>query len=202
MRALVLFAHPNPESYGAALHAAVIATLRQMGHTVDDCDLYAEQFQPLLTREERVHYHHSPANVEPVAGYVERLRSADMLILVAPVWNFGWPAILKGFLDRVFLPEVSFRLHEGRVSGALTNIHRIVVVTTYGATRWRAFLMGDPPRKLAMRMLRAATGFKATVHYLAHYDMNRSTDDSRAAFMAKVRAKIGTIRVRMPAGNG
>jgi NAD(P)H dehydrogenase (quinone) len=190
MRAFVLFAHPNPESYGAALHAAVIETLGEQGHAVDDCDLYAEEFQPVLTRVERSRYHQSPANAEPVADYVERLRSAQMLVLVAPVWNFGWPAILKGFVDRVFLPEVSFRLKDGRVSGALTDIRRIVVVTTYGASRWRAFLAGDPPRKLATRMLRATTGFNARVLYLAHYDMNRSTDASRAAFLAKVREGI------------
>jgi NAD(P)H dehydrogenase (quinone) len=191
MRALVLFAHPDPESYGAALHGVVIETLRAQGHVVDDCDLYAEQFQPVLSREERRGYHQSPANREPVADYVERLQSAEMLVLVTPVWNFGWPAILKGFLDRVFLPEVSFRIRDGRVTGALTNIRQVIVVTTYGGSRWRAFLVGDPPRKLATRVLRAVTGFGAPVLYLAHYDMNRSSDVSRAAFLEKVRARIG-----------
>ena len=45
--------------------------------------------------------------------YVERLRGAEALVLVFPVWNYGYPAILKGFFDRVFLPGVSFRLVDG-----------------------------------------------------------------------------------------
>jgi NAD(P)H dehydrogenase (quinone) len=186
LRTLVLYAHPNPESYGAALHTAVVETLKAKGHLVDDCDLHAEVFQPVLTREERIGYHAVPENIASVADYVRRVRDAEMLVVVTPIWNFGWPAILKGFFDRVFLPGVSFDLKDGKVSGALTNIKRVVFVTTYGGSRLRAFLVGDPPRKIATRVLRGVTAFKAPILYLAHYDMNRSTDQSRAAFLDKV----------------
>jgi NAD(P)H dehydrogenase (quinone) len=190
MRVLVLYAHPNPESYGASLHTAVVEALITKGHTVDDCDLHAENFQPVLTCAERVGYHAIPDNTAPVADYVRRVRDAEMLVVVTPVWNFGWPAILKGFFDRVFLPGVSFDLQDGKVSGALTNIKRVVFVTTYGATRLRAMLVGDPPRKIATRVLRGVTAFKAPVVYLAHYDMNRSTNQSRGAFLVKVRQRV------------
>ncbi|MBX9989374.1 NAD(P)H-dependent oxidoreductase [Phreatobacter oligotrophus] len=186
MRILVLYCHPNPESFGAALHETVVASLRAAGHQVDDCDLYAEDFHPVLSRQERLGYHDLAHNTEPVADYVRRLREAEALVLVFPVWNFGFPALLKGFFDRVFLPGVSFGLVDGRTRGILTHISRIGIVTSYGATRWRAFLMGDPPRRFCTRVLRAVTGFKAPVAYLAHYDMNRSTDASRAAFRARV----------------
>ncbi|MGL4243482.1 MAG: NAD(P)H-dependent oxidoreductase [Beijerinckiaceae bacterium] len=193
MRVLVLYAHPDPSSYGAALHAAVIEELKAAGHEVDDCDLYAEGFDPVLSRSERVGYHDLARNTEPVAGHVARLAGAEALVIVTPVWNFGWPAILKGYLDRVFLPGVSFRLAEGKVSGALTNIRRLTVVTTYGGTRWRALLVGDPPRRIVTRMLNGVTGFRARIGYLAHYDMNRSTAATRAAFLAKVRSHVAKL---------
>jgi putative NADPH-quinone reductase len=186
MRVLVLYCHPNPESFGAALHSTVVASLRAAGHEVDDCDLYEEGFQPILSRQERLGYHDLAHNTAPVADYVRRLRAAEALVLVFPVWNFGFPALLKGFFDRVFLPGVSFGLVDGRTRGILTNISRVGVVTSYGATRWRAFLMGDPPRRFCTRVLRAVTGLKAPVSYLAHYDMNRSTDVTRAAFRTRV----------------
>ena len=63
-------------------------------------------------------------------------------------------------------------------------------MTTYGGSRFRAMLMGDPPRKLVKRVLRATVKPGAPVSYLAHYSMNLSTDDSREAFMAKVAAKM------------
>jgi NAD(P)H dehydrogenase (quinone) len=193
MRVLVLFAHPSPQSYNAALHVAVLDELAKAGHEVDDCDLNAEDFQPVLTRAEREGYHDLSANTLPVAGHVARLRWAEALIIVTPVWNFGWPAILKGYFDRVFLPGVSFKLENGKVAGALTNIRHLVVVTTYGGTRWRALLVGDPPRKIATRVLRAVMGFKARITYRAHYDMNRCTPATRAAFMAEVRATVAKL---------
>ncbi|HSF64490.1 MAG TPA: NAD(P)H-dependent oxidoreductase, partial [Paracoccaceae bacterium] len=128
-RALVLFAHPCAESFSASLHGCVVDTLRGRGWDVDDCDLNAEGFSPVLTADERRAYHDTDANLAPVAGYVERLRAAEALVLVFPVWNFGFPAILKGFFDRVFLPGVSFRLEDGRVRPNLTRVRRLAAVT-------------------------------------------------------------------------
>lgn len=190
MRVLLLYAHPDPESFGAALHAAALAALREAGHEVDDCDLYAEGFDAVLSRQERIGYHDLAANTAPVASYVRRVQSADALVLCFPVWNFGYPAILKGFFDRVFLPGVSFKLVDGKVRPNLWNIRKLAAVTTYGGTRWRAWLMGDPPRKIVQRALRAVCHPRAHPLYLAHYDMNRSTPASRAAFLDQVGKRL------------
>jgi putative NADPH-quinone reductase len=184
-RALVLFAHPCPESFSAALHERVVGTLRGRGWAVDDCDLNAEGFSPVLTMEERRAYHDVGANTAPVSGYVERLRAAEALVFVFPVWNFGYPAILKGFLDRVFLPGVSFRLEDGKVKPNLTNIRKLAAVTTYGGTRVRAMLAGDPPRKSVTRAVWHVCR-PEKLRYLALYDMNRATDAARSAFLDRV----------------
>jgi putative NADPH-quinone reductase len=186
MRVLVLHAHPNPDSFNGALYRRVVEGLQAGGHEVDACDLYAEDFQPVLTRAERLGYHAVPDNRATVEEHVRRLERAEALALVYPVWNFGFPAILKGYLDRVFLPGVSFKLVDGKVQPNLRHIRRLLFVTTYGGARWRAVLMGDPPRKIALRMLRTLVHPTARATYLAHYDMNRSTDKSRAAFVARV----------------
>lgn len=186
MRVLVVHAHPVTESFNGHLHRLIVARLTGAGHEVDDCDLYAEDFDPRLTREERLGYHDVPDNIEPVRGYVERLVAADALVLSYPVWNFGYPAILKGFFDRVFLPGVSFKLADGKVRPCLHNIKKVGVVTTYGGSRMRAFLVGDPPRKIVNRVLRVIVKPGAPFHYLAHYDMNRSSEDTRARFIEKV----------------
>lgn len=193
MRVLVLYAHPVPESFGAAVHETVVAALKQGGHTVDDCDLYGEGFDPVLSPGERRGYHDTAVNTAPVAGYVERLRRAEALVLCFPVWNFGYPAMLKGFFDRVFLPGVSFDLIDGKVTPALGHIRKLAAVTTYGATRWTAFLMGNPPRKLVCRALRAVCHPATRTLYLAHYDMNRATPASRAAFLQKVAAELAVF---------
>lgn len=192
MRALVLFAHPCEESLGAALHRCIVDRLTQRGWEVDDCDLYAEKFQPILTTEERRGYHDEPTNIEPVRDYVERLRQADALIFSFPVWNFGYPAILKGFLDRVFLPGVSFKLVDGKVRPNLTHIKKLAAVTTYGGTRLRAFGAGDPPRKHFTRAVWHVTR-PDKMRYLALYDMNRVSDAQRKAFLQRVSNEMGSL---------
>ncbi|WP_027160529.1 NAD(P)H-dependent oxidoreductase [Mesorhizobium sp. WSM1293] len=190
MNILVLYAHPVETSFNAGLHRMIVERLTAAGHTVDDCDLYAEGFDPRLTRQERLDYHNPRGPADAVAPYVERLLRADALVLSYPVWNYGFPAILKGFFDRVFLPGVSFKLVDGKAQPSLHNIRKVAAVTTYGGSRFRALLMGDPPRRLIKRMLRATVKQGAPVTYLAHYAMNLSTDGTRKAFTTKVAARM------------
>lgn len=188
-RAMVLFAHPCDESFSAGLHRTVVDTLTARGWQVDDCDLNAEGFSPVLTGAERRGYHDTETNIAPVQGYVDRLRAAQALVLVFPVWNFGFPAILKGFFDRVFLPGVSFRLEDGLVKPNLTHIRKLAAVTTYGGTRWRAIGAGDPPRKIVTRAIWHVTR-PEKLRYLALYDMNRASLAQRDAFNTRVKTEM------------
>src|SRR5260370_11113254 len=112
MRVLVLYAHPVETSFISALHGEVVEALRARGHEVDDCDLNLEAFDPVMSRQDRIDYHHVTVNRARVAPYVERLLAAEALVLMLPVWNYGFPASLKRFVDKVFLPCVSFELKE------------------------------------------------------------------------------------------
>jgi putative NADPH-quinone reductase len=190
---MVLFAHPVETSFGSAVHTAVVASLKAAGHEVDDCDLYAENFNPVLSREERLNYHDETICTKPVQQYVDRLHAAEGLVLSYPVWNYGYPAILKGFFDRVFLPGVSFKLAHGRVWPNLQHITRVAAVCTYGGDRWRAWLMGDPPRRLFKRLLRATVHPMAKARYLPLYDMNRNTEATCAAFLQRVSAEMRAL---------
>lgn len=191
-RALVLFAHPCEESFSSALHTTVVDRLRARNWEVDDCDLNAEGFNPVLSNAERRDYHEVGQNIAPVADYVARVRAADALVMVFPVWNFGYPAILKGFLDRVFLPGVSFRLENGKVRPNLTQIKKLAAVTTYGGTRLRALLCGDPPRKCVTRAVWHVCR-PEKMRYLALYDMNRATQQKRAAFLTRVSQEMEAL---------
>jgi putative NADPH-quinone reductase len=190
MRILYLYAHPLPESFHHAISEEIRAGLREAGHEVDFCDLYAEGFDPVLSAAERRGYHTLPDNRAPCEAYIRRVEQAEALVLSFPTWSFGLPAILKGFFDRVFLPGVSFKMVDGKVKPNLHHITKLTAVVTYGGARWRALGVGDPPRKIVKRVLRAQIKPLAPVGYLAHYDMNRSTDATRAAFLRKVAAEM------------
>ena len=187
MRVLVVYSHPVETSFNASLHRDVVATLKTAGHEVDDCDLYAEGFDPVMRREERLGYHEVPKNREPVRAYVERLQHAEALVLCFPIWCFGLPAMLKGFCDRLLMPGVAFDLGDpSRVRPTLGNIRRIIGIVTYGRPRYMAFWMSDPPRKIVTRYVRWFTGRRARADYHALYHLNVATDAQRAAFMDKV----------------
>lgn len=192
-RALVLYAHPCEESFSKALYDTTCETLTGRGWDVDAIDLYKDGFDPVLTEAERRGYHDTDTNTAPVADYVARLQAAEALVFVFPVWNFGYPAILKGFIDRVFLPGVSFVLADGQVQANLRNIRKLAAVTTYGGTMWRAMLCGDPPRKSVKRHIRAVLHPAARTKYLALYDMNRATEIERRNFRAQVARSLGTF---------
>lgn len=186
MRVLVIYAHPVETSFSAALHRATVEALTAAGYEVDDCDLYAENFNPVMSRQERIDYHDEAVNTRTVQGYVDRLRAAEALVICCPIWNYSYPAILKGFQDRVLVPGVSFTLEDGRVWPNLQHIRKIAAVHTYGGSWFRTVLMGNAPRKAFKRTLRALVYPFARTRYLALYDMNRADEARCMAFLAKV----------------
>lgn len=188
MRVMIVYAHPVDTSFNAAILAVVRDTLARRGHEVDVCDLYAENFPAIMSREDRLLYHDIPANRALAAPWIERLEAARGLVMIFPTWVFGPPAILKGFCEKMFLPGVAFELVDGKVRGALSHLQRVGGVSTYGGTRWRALLAGDPPRKLFSRSIRAYVGPKVTITYAGCYDMNRNGPAELTAFLARVRA--------------
>lgn len=187
MRVLVVYCHPVETSFHAALHQEVVRNLKAAGHEVDDLDLYAEGFDPVLSREERLGYHEVPRNQLPLMPYIERLRRAEAIVFCFPTWCFGLPAMLKGYFDRLFMPGVAFDLSDpGNVKPMLTHIKRISAVVTYGRPRWVAWYMGDPPRKIVTRYMRRLTGPQARVDYHAHYHMNVATEPQLKRFLQRV----------------
>jgi NAD(P)H dehydrogenase (quinone) len=188
MRVLVVFAHPLRDSFHGTLHRDIVAALVQAGHEVDDCDLYAERFDPVLSADARERYFDPARNQEGIRPYVERLFAAEALVLCFPIWCFGPPAILKGFMDRVMIPGVSFALGpDGRMHPNLRHIRKLVAVTSYGRSRLDAWWIGDPPRKLVTRYMRWFLARRAEVRYLGLYNLHR--DEARlATFRARVTA--------------
>jgi putative NADPH-quinone reductase len=193
MRFLVVYAHPVEDSFHAALHRRVVTTLTSAGHDVDDCDLYAEGFQPVLSREERRVYHNTDANGAFAPREIERLRRCQGLVMVFPTWWFGMPAILKGWFDRVWLPGVAFALADGQTRPLLHDIMRFSVVTTYGSPWWVIKLMGDPNRRVLMGGIRILLSRSARTVWLAKYNMDVADATSCNRFLEKVERRMRTM---------
>ena len=194
MRVLVLHAHPVETSFNRSLYNAALETLRSSGHEVDALNLYEENFEAAMSREERLRYHDVPENITPqIQRYVDRVRNAEAIVIIHPVWNYGYPAILKGFFDRIFITGVSFVLEDGKLRTTLDNIRKVVFVTSYGGDRFRTWLMGDPPRRLARRWAWATFRTLLPPKYLALYKMDRRTEPELKAFIDKVKRTLARL---------
>jgi NAD(P)H dehydrogenase (quinone) len=192
----VVHCHPLTDSYGHALFKTVVASLETSGHQVIATDLYRENFDPVMREDERRGYYHAPYPGDAVAAYAAELLRAEGIVFCFPQWWFSLPAVLKGYFDRVWAPGVAFEhdLAGGRIKPLLTNIRLFGVVTTYGSPFWLArFIAGDPGRKVLMRALKPMCGAGVRSFYLAHYDMDRSTAQTRQAFMERVRVAISEV---------
>lgn len=187
MRVLVLYAHPTEDSYQSALHKRAVAALTEAGHDVDDCDLYAEDFQPILTRSERQDYHDVNVNRSFASKHVERLVTCQGLVFIFPTWWYGIPAILKGYFDRVWLPGVAFDVSGPRTTPLLTRIVRLGVITTYGSPWWLNNLyVGNLNRRLFLRGIRRLLSPDVRMIWLAQYGMDYISHAKRTEFLDRV----------------
>jgi putative NADPH-quinone reductase len=153
MQCLVVKAHPLSESLCSFLTQRIVDTLRSAGHQVAVEDLYAEGFDAALTPVERAGYYagaYPTAHVESGAG---RLLSAEAVVLVFPTWWFGFPAILKGWFDRVWGPGVAFdhTAGYGSIRPRLKNLRRVLAVTSLGSPWWVDRLVMRQPVKRVLK---------------------------------------------------
>ena len=190
MRVLLIHCHPRAESFSAALRDTARQALEAAGHQVECRDLYAEGFSPALNAAEHRDYLDPASNPPDVADHVASLQRAEALLLVYPTWWYGLPAMLKGWFDRIWAPGVAFKLGDGAIEPLLTNITRIGVVTTYGSPLWLLWVIGWPDKKLINRGFRRLCARGCRVEWLMLTRMDQRTAPERAAFLAKVKARL------------
>lgn len=197
MRLLVIFCHPSAQSYGAALYGAACHALRQGGHELRCHDLYREGFDPVLSTAEWEGYlTHTDAIAARHPDHIADLLWADGLIVIYPTWYYGAPAMLKGWLERVWLPGVTFEVAEGagrRPRPLLTNIRLFVGITTSGSPWWWIKLIRDPGRSLWTRGLRVLFNRRCKVIWQQIFNMNHTTEADRAAFLARVERRLASL---------
>ena len=197
MRILLVLAHPLSDSFAAATASTARAALERGGHSVDLLDLYAEGFDPCLSQAERRGYFDIPYDSSGIDGIARRLQAADGLMLVFPQWWFNFPAILKGFFDRVFAPGIAFEHDKagGRIVPKLTNITVFWALTTTGSPWWVVKLyMGNPVRRLLKRGIAAFCAKHVSFRMITLHDMDRVTMEARTAHLARITRAIGKIR--------
>lgn len=146
MNILIVYAHPEPGSFNAAMKEVAVDTLRGAGHGVTVSDLYAMRFEAVLgprdflgeradpdflsIPKEQTRAYETGTLAEDIAAEQEKIRRADLLILQFPVWWFGMPAIMKGWADRVFARGFAYIAGRKYDTGLLRGRTAMIAATT------------------------------------------------------------------------
>ncbi len=195
MRILVVYAHPVPESFVASIYRLTLATLEAQGHEVRGLDLYASGFEPALSRRERETYHDESANQRGIEEQIGHVRWAEGIIFVYPTWWYSLPAMLKGWLDRIWVPGVAFKLPSdgGPIRPLMTHIRLVAGISTYGSPWWLIRWIGDPGRRIITMGLKWLCAPGCRSFWLGLHRMDSITPERRRAFLARVRRRLDRL---------
>ncbi|MEV0661447.1 NAD(P)H-dependent oxidoreductase [Actinomadura luteofluorescens] len=143
--ALIVHAHPEPRSFSTAQMTTAAEALRDAGYRVDVLDLYSDAWAPTLARDD---FASAEGYFKPqaeqmravkdgtldatVQAHLDRLLAADLLVLSFPLWWFSLPAILKGWVDRVFAMGAVFGGDYGLFGDAALAGKRAMLLFTTG----------------------------------------------------------------------
>jgi NAD(P)H dehydrogenase (quinone) len=209
MRIFIVHAHPEPQSFNGAMTRAAQDTLTEAGHEVAVSDLYRMGFDPVSDRRnfttvrdadyfrqqaEEAHAAAHDGFARDIQQEMNKLFWCDILILQFPLWWFGLPAILKGWVDRVFASG-------GRIYGGGKWYDRGVFA---GKRAMCSLTIGGPPPMYSESGLNGPiaailfpinhgilyfTGFAVLEPFLVHAPA-RKTADERATELARYRGRL------------
>jgi putative NADPH-quinone reductase len=194
MKALIVIAHPLSDSLCHGLARVAEDALATAGHTVQRHDLYQSGLHPALSAEERRNYYGTPPFDRTAAA---ELAAAEILVLVFPTWWFGFPAVLKGWFDRVWMPGVAFDHAPGgaAIRPRLMQLKHVIAITTLGAPRWVDWLvMRQPVKRVLKYGIVAPCAPHARLLYRALHSAETVTAERHANFAASIRSILAGLR--------
>jgi NAD(P)H dehydrogenase (quinone) len=211
MRVLIVHAHHEPRSFNGALTERAVRTLREAGHEVEVSDLYAMGFDPVSDRrnftgvkdpaylKQQVEEMHATATngfAADIADELAKVERCDALIFQFPLWWFGPPAILKGWVDRVFAAGRAYGGGRWFERGAFAGKRAMVAMTTGGPpTMFNGYGL-DPTLETILRPIQHGifwfTGFDPLPPFIA-YAPARATAEEREAMLEAYARRVERI---------
>lgn len=196
MRVAIVFNHPFDGSYCNALLNSVTKGLEKADHEVDLMHLDHDGFNPVMSKEDLLAFvNHKPIDPQ-VIDYNDRLRKADHLIFIFPIWWDFMPATTKGFIDRVLSPGVVYN-HHPRGYGLvplLKNLKGVTVITTMNKPKWMyTLIVGNLIKKAMIKSVFKTMGYKNTT-WISHYSVKSVTHEKRVKWLLNLENKFENLK--------
>ena len=186
MKVLIVYAHPNPESFNGAILKAFTSGLEEAGHTFETVDLYATGFDPRLSSEEIVAQFTGGQLPQDVVEQQEKVAQADILAFIYPVWWWRGPAILEGWADRVLTPGCAYQFTEQGMEGLMGDKKAILINSAMGSEEYYTSSgIGDAMRKVAQTVFTDGCGIQDIEHIFL-YAVHDIDDETRKGYLESV----------------
>jgi NAD(P)H dehydrogenase (quinone) len=184
MKILIIYCHPNLQSFNGAILSALTEALGTKKHEVQLIDLYAENFDPVL-RFDDVHKRRDLQFDPETAGYREKILWAEHLIFIFPIWWGGMPAMLKGYVERVFASDFAYHYEGLFPKGHFAVKHATIITTHDTPTLYVRLFQQDYGRVLKRQVLKTMLGITHT-KFLQMPALRYSSEKKRQKFLEKV----------------
>ena len=138
MKTLIVYYHPHEGSFCSAIRDAVISGLDTGGYEWQIIDLEKDGFDPVIHEKDLGIFvkagrlgEEGLDGVDPLAlEYMKKLRWAEHLVMIFPIWWMSTPAMVKGFIDKVIFPGIVYKMDGGRLVSQLSSLHETTLITT------------------------------------------------------------------------
>ncbi|MCC5900529.1 MAG: NAD(P)H-dependent oxidoreductase [Halomonas sp.] len=190
MKCLVVVSHPLEDSLCHYLAAQTVEHLTSNGYQITLLDLYKNNFEPALTQQERKSYYQASFNDDLLRNEIKQLKQAESLVLVFPTWWFGFPAVLKGWFDRVWAPGHAYNHASdlGAITPLLDNLKEVKVITTLGSPWWvDKFVLQQPVKRVLKTALLGACTKRCKFDMLSLYKSENASKPRIEAFVRKIK---------------
>jgi len=179
-KVLIISGHPNENSYNQALSKSYEEGLRHANVQLSRIDIRKLDFNLNLS-----HGFGSTPQEPDVAAAIKKLQQADHIVWFFPMWWYGYPALMKGFIDRTFLPGIAFKYQDKPFPVQLFKGKTASIVITADAPYWyNRWVMGNPAIKQLKKGTLQFCGIRTTkITYIA--PIRKSTQDFREQWLAK-----------------
>src|SRR5690554_4606757 len=196
MRTVVVFNHPYEGSFNNALLGAVTKGLQSAGHEVDLMHLDRDGFNPAMSAVDlKAFVEQKPVDPQ-VIDYNKRLKKADQLLFIFPIWWDLMPAMTKGFIDRVLFPGIVYD-HHPRGFGLvplLKNLKSVTIITTMNKPRWMySLLIGNLIRKAMLNGVFKTMGYK-NLKWISYCSVKNVSQEKRVKWLAALENKYAQFK--------
>ena len=184
----LIYGHYDDNSFNAAIKQTFSKTVEDKGHSVDSVDLYKENFNPVFAGEE-------PDEI--VLDHRKRIDDCDIIVLIAPIWNFRMPAIVEGWIDKVLAPPWAFKFKQlvGNYGYPIGNLKdkKAIIFCTYGSPRLAitTFFLNLPIRRLKRGVFHMCGIFN--IVYRRYFAVPFVSDAKRQEFLDDVKNTANNI---------